>query len=119
MERQDVFLLIILLAIVFLYLSTFYETYTSGSFDITPAITVGMDWKGSQVSKFPYYPNNLVNPPHNVDIQMMKLQSYQPIQDGPTSSNYVSANNPNPNPNENNVDNLEGFSVMNPFVPEQ
>lgn len=115
MERQDVFLIIIIGVIVFLYLTRMYETYVSGSFDITPAITVGMDWKGSQVSGYPYYPNNLVNAPQDVDIEMRKLQSYQSNTDGPTDSTYVSAQMTDAS-NPNNVDNLEGFSMMNPYV---
>ncbi len=115
MERQDVFLIIIIAVIVFLYLTKMYETYVSGSYDITPAITVGMDWKGSQVAGYPYYPNNLDNPPQDIDVQMRKLQSYQPNSDGPTNSTYVSAQMSDLS-NPNNVDNLEGFSMMNPFV---
>lgn len=118
MERQDVFLLIIIAAIVFLYLTKVYETYTSGSYDITPAITVGMDWKGSQVAAFPNYPNNLTNSSPQVDIQMKKLQSYQPDVDGQTSTNYVSTNmQNNQKMNSSNVpNNLEGFTMMNPYT---
>lgn len=120
MERQDVFLIIIIVVITFLYITRMYETYVSGSFDITPVITVGMDWKGSQVSGYPNYPNNLINPPHDLDIQMIKLQSYEPKKDGKTSSDYVSANILNNksinNPNE--PDSLEGFSMMNPFISQ-
>lgn len=120
MERQDVFLIIIIVVIAFLYMTRMYETYVSGSYDITPAITIGMDWKGSQVSGYPYYPNNLINPPHDADIQMRKLQSYEPDQDGKTSSDYVSAdmqNNKSPN-NPDEPDSLEGFTMMNPFIPQ-
>lgn len=117
MERQDVFLIIIIGVIVFLYLTRMYESYVSGSYDITPAITVGMDWKGSQVSTMPYYPNNLNNPPQNVDIEMRRLQSYQPNADGQTTSTYVSAQMNNIS-NSNNLDNLEGFTMMNPFISE-
>ena len=120
MERKDVFLIIIIIVIAFLYMTRMYETYVSGSFDITPAITVGMDWKGSQVSKYPFYPNNLINPPHAIEIQMRKLQSYEPYQDGKTSSDYVSADMQNNklsnDPNE--PDSLEGFTMMNPFIPQ-
>jgi hypothetical protein len=118
MERQDVFLIIIIAVIVFLYLTKMYETYVSGSFDITPAITVGMDWKGSQVSGFPFYPNNLVDPPQDVNVQMRKLQSYEPDVDGQTTSNYVSADMQNTKQMNNpNVPNdLEGFSMMNPYI---
>lgn len=118
MERQDLFLLIIVITIVFLYLSKMYETYVSGSYDITPGITVGMDWKGSQVAGSPYYPNNLVNPPKNIDVQMKKLQSYEPKSDGQTTSNYTGTqmqNNQQMN-NPNVPNDLEGFSMMNPYV---
>jgi hypothetical protein len=120
MERQDVFLIIIIAAIVFLYLTKMYETYVSGSYDIPPGITVAMDWKGSQVSGLPNYPNNLTNPSPDVDIQMRKLQSYQPDVDGQTSSGYVSTdmqNNQQIN-NPNAPNSLEGFTMMNPFISE-
>lgn len=120
MERQDVFLIIIIVVISFLYITRMYETYVSGSFDITPAITVGMDWKGSQVSAYPNYPNNLINPSSDIDVQIKKLQSYEPKQDGKTSSDYVSANMQNNNfindPSE--PDSLEGFTMMNPYVAQ-
>lgn len=118
MERQDVFLIIIVVAVVFLYLTRIYETFVPGSFDITPGITVGMDWKGSQVSSMPYYPNNIINPPQNINNQMMKLQSYQPNMDGHTESKHVSSGMKNIK-NINNVDNLEGFTMMNPFVSDE
>jgi hypothetical protein len=120
MERQDVFLFIIIITIVILYLSKMYETYVSGSFDITPAITVGMDWKGSQAAGIPFYPNNLVNPPQNVDVQMKKLQSYEPEIDGQTTSNYVSTNMQNNKKmiNSNVPNDLEGFTMMNPYIRE-
>jgi hypothetical protein len=129
MERQDVFLIIIIIVIAFLYITSKYETYVSGSYDITPAITVGMDWKGSQVSGYSNYPNNLINPSEDVDIQMRKLQSYNPNQDGITSSDYVSANMQNNklitdlndsynSNNQNNSDSLEGFTMMNPYIPQ-
>ena len=118
MERQDVFLIIIIVVIVLLYLSKMCETYVSGSYDITPAITIGMDWKGSQVSTYPNYPNNLINPPQNVDVQIKKLQSYQSESDGETNSNYVSTGMQNNqqmnNPNVSNS--LEGFTMMNPYI---
>ncbi len=120
MERQDVFLIIIIIVIAFLYMTRMYETYVSGSFDITPAITVGMDWKGSQASGYPYYPNNLINPPNDVNIQMRKLQSYEPNQDGKTSSEYVSTDVKNNNLTNysNKPDDLEGFTIMNPFISQ-
>ena len=121
MERQDVLLIIIIVVIVFLYLTKMYETFVPGSYDITPAITVGMDWKGSQVAGFPDYPNNLQNPSQKVDIQMKKLQSYQPETDGETNSNYVSADmQNNKQMNSSNVsNNLEGFTMMNPYITQQ
>ncbi len=115
MENQDVFLIIIIAALVFLYLSKMYETYVSGSFDITPAITVGMDWKGSQVAGLPYYPNNLSDAPQKMTTQIKKLQSYESNTDGPTDSNYV-ASGMQIQSDINNVNSLEGFTMMNPYV---
>ena len=108
--------------LVLMYGSKMYETYVSGSFDITSGITVDMDWKGSQVSTLPYYPNNLINPPQDIVTQMKKLQTYQADLDGPTDSTYVSAcaNNQlniDDGNNLDNVNNLEGFTTMNPYMP--
>ena len=112
LDRQDILLIIIVGVILFLYMSRMYETYSSGSYDITPSITTQMDWKGSQLSGIPYYPNNLNNPPQNVDVNIRKLQSYDPETDGKTNSVYVSSNMQN-----NLGNNLEGFTMMNPYVP--
>jgi hypothetical protein len=112
--------------------------------NITSGITTGMDWKGAIMSSKPYYTNNLILAPEPVQIQMQKLQTYQPDIDGPTNSSWVSnglsqqvdKNNPNvPNnldytesnilPNDlsndlsNNLSNnlaLEGFSLTNPYI---
>ena len=121
MKKIIVFSLIILVVIlvvvlVLFYINKMYETYTSGSFDITPSITVNMDWKGSQVSTYPYYPNNLVNAPQNIAPQILKLQSYQSDLDGPTDSTYVSSDMQTQR-NIDDIDNLEGFTMMNPYVP--
>jgi len=117
MESLYVFIFILVIVFVLLNVSKMYETYVSGSFDITPGITVDMDWKGSQVSTYPYYPNNLTNAPQNITTQIKKLQSYQSESDGPTGTDYVSMNIKNQK-NIDNVNNLEGFTMMNPFVSE-
>jgi preprotein translocase subunit SecF len=118
MENMHVFVIIIVIVLVVIYFFSYYEAFVSGSYDITPSITVDMDFKGSMVSTFPYYPNNLVNSSQQIDAQIKKLQSYQADYDGPTMSNYVSENVKNTkNINDPNVPNsLEGFSLMNPFV---
>ena len=119
-----------------------YETYASGSYDIKPSITTNMDWKGATLSKFPYYANNLINPPANVLKQVQNLQKYQPKLDGTTDSTYVAtgmnvpSNIDNPNNRAginmpanidksidltvpvdlNNYDNRERFTMMNPYI---
>lgn len=110
MEKQDIFLIIILATLIFIYLTKISEFYVSGSYDITPNITVGMDLKGSNLSRNPYYPNNLINPTQEIKNQIIKLQSYESEQDGNTMSNYVSKDM------KNISDNLEGFTMMNPYV---
>ncbi len=121
MENQEIFILCLIVGVVLLYIPSICENYVSGSFDITSAITTDMDWKGSQLSKIPTYPNNLVQPSGDLSIVIKDLQTYNPSQfnevsaDGPTSSTYVNSgmilesdiNNPN---------NLEGFSMMNPYI---
>ena len=120
MKGQDIFIIIAILILIFFYITKMCETYASGSYDITPSITVAMDWKGSQLSGLPYYPNNLINASGDVDVQIKKLQSYQPKEDGVTDTTYVSANMQFDN-NENNPnlpDDLENFSMMNHFIKD-
>ena len=120
MEKQNIFLIIIIATIIFLYLTSIYETFISGPFDITSAITTDMDWKGSQLSKLSVYPNNLNSPSTQSEIQIKKLQSYQSGSDGETTTNYVSSqlkNNIN-GLNPKLPDSLEGFTSMNPFVSD-
>lgn len=116
MEKQEIFILCLLLVIVAIYLPSACETYLSGSFNITPSITTDMDWKGSQLSAIPAYPNNLVDASGSVLNQIKQLQTYQASQDGQTTSNYVASGMKE----ESGIDNpnsLEGFQMMNPFVP--
>lgn len=110
-------ILIIVLIIILIVMYIFYnkETFVSGSYDITPSITVDMDWKGATLSKYPYYTNNLVNPPANVLSQIQELQKYQPKEDGMTTSTYV-ADGTNVEKNIDSPDNREGFTMMNPYV---
>ena len=121
---RNIFLIVLIVILVILYVNKMYETYVSGSYDITSPITVNMDWKGASLSKYPYYTNNLVNPPTNVLNKIQELQKYQPKQDGPTNSNYV-ANDMTMQHNLDNSENREGFrdiedieefTMMNPYV---
>lgn len=120
MER-NIFLIVLIVVLVILYVNKMYETYVSGSYDITAPITVDMDWKGAMLSKYPYYTNNLVNPPADVLSQIQQLQTYQPKEDKSTTSTYVSKGM-DVQPNLDNPENREGFegveefSMMNPYV---
>lgn len=118
MESIHVFIIILLIAIVLFYMPKIYETYVSGSFDISPSITTDMDWNGSQVASQPYYPNNLTNAPQSIALQIKKLQSYQADLDGPTTSSYVSNDVEPSEPDTNNVNELEGFTMMNPYISQ-
>jgi hypothetical protein len=115
MKASHIFVIILLVVLGFYIIPKICENYISGSFDITSEITTDMDWKGSQVSNLPYYPNNLTNPPNDVLGEIIRKQSYQPTQDGPTTSTFVSGNMKNI-PKINDVNNLEGFTMMNPYV---
>lgn len=118
---RNIFLVVLIVILVLFYVNKMYETYTSGSYDITPSITVDMDWKGATLSKYPYYTNNLVNPPANIQNQIQQLQKYQQ-KDGATNSTYVDSGM-NVQPNLDNPNNKEGFgmledfSMMNPYIP--
>lgn len=115
MDRNS-FIIVLIIVLVILYICNVCETYESGSYDITPSITVDMDYNGAMLSKMPYYTNNLINPPVNVLNKIQKLQKYQPKEDGPTDSIYVNTDMEV----EKNIDNpnsREGFSMMNPYIP--
>ena len=133
-ESVDIFLSILIVILILMYIYRGYEYFSN--MNITSKITTGMDWKGAILSSKPYYTNNLVLAPDSVQIQMQKLQSYQPDIDGPTSSTWVNTglsqqvdkNNPNvpnnlnytesnilPNDLTNNLA-LEGFSLTNPYI---
>ncbi len=112
---KNIFLIVLIVILVIIYLNKRHETYVSGSFDITLPITVDMDWKGATLSKYPYYTNNLINPPENVVNKIKNLQQYQPKNDDLTSSMYISTNM-KIQPNLNDPRNREGFSMMNPYV---
>lgn len=116
-------ILIIVLIIILIVIYAFYnkETYVSGSYDITPSITVNMDWKGATLSKYPYYTNNLVNPPANVLSQIQELQKYQPEEDGPTTSTYVAdgmnvEKNIDSSESREGFESVEEFTMMNPYI---
>jgi hypothetical protein len=120
---RTIFIIALIIVLVLFYVNKMYETYVSGSYDITPSITVDMDWKGATLSKYPYYTNNLVNPPANILNKIQQLQKYQPKEDGPTDTTYVTTgmsmqqNLDNPNSREG-FETLEGFSMMNPYVSQ-
>jgi hypothetical protein len=76
-----------------------------------------MDWNGATLSKYPYYTNNLVNPPADMLKKIKELQKYQPKVDGQTDTTYVSTGM-NVSNNIDNSNNREGFSTMNPYIPE-
>jgi hypothetical protein len=121
MKNTDIFVIILVIILVLLYLNKIYESFTSSSYDITSNITTNMDWKGATLSKYPYYTNNLVNPPSNILNQIKELQKYQPELDGRTDTTYVASgmsiqkNLDNPN-NKEGFDNYEEFSMMNPYI---
>jgi len=119
---RNIFIIVLIFVLVLLYINKMYETYVSGSYDITAPITVDMDWKGAMLSRYPYYTNNLVNPPADVLSKIQQLQTYQPKEDGATASTYVSkgmdvqSNLDNP-ANREGFEGIEEFSMMNPYVP--
>lgn len=113
---RNIFLIVLIIILVIFYTNKMFETYTSGSYDITPSITTNMDWNGATLSKYPYYTNNLVNPPNDVLKKIIELQKYQPNIDGSTDTTYISTGM-DVTKNIDNSNNREGFSMMNPYVP--
>lgn len=121
MENKDIFLIVIIVLFVIIYIFRMMsEGFVVSSYDITPSITANMDWKGATLSKMPYYTNNLQQVPLNDMDKVKYLQKYQPNVDGPTNSNYVSDNMDLPiNLNDPNSPNqLEGFTMMNPYISQ-
>ena len=116
MYCKDIFILVLIVILVLFYLNKMYETYVSGSYDITSDITVAQDWKGATLSALPYYTNNLEKPPQDVMSQIKRLQTYQQSQDGPTDSTYVSSGQYSVTPDIDSPDNREGFTMMNPYI---
>lgn len=122
---RNIFIIVLAVILVIIYIYKNRETYVSGSYDITAPITVDMDWKGATLSKYPYYTNNLVDPPADVSSQIQQLQKYQPEIDGPTDSTYVAQgmnreadlDSPENREGFEMSNNLEEFSAMNPYVP--
>lgn len=112
---RNIFLMVLIAILILFYINKMYESYESNSYDITPSITTDMDWNGATLSKYPYYTNNLVNPPDDVLKKIKELQKYQPKIDGNTDTTYV-ANNMNISSNLDNPDNREGFTMMNPYI---
>ena len=113
---RNIFIILLIIALVILYVNNMFETYVSGSYDITQSITTNMDWNGATLSKYPYYSNNLINPSPDALKKIQELQKYQPNADGPTDTTYV-ASRMNVTNNIDNLDNKEGFSMMNPYIP--
>lgn len=122
-----IFPIVLVIILAILYTLGARENYFSDSYNITPQITTDMDWKGAMLSKYPYYTNNLENPPPDVLKKIQELQKYNPKTDGTTRTNYVSTdmsvekNLSNPFNREgfdelNNSDVLEGFTLMNPYI---
>jgi len=113
MENNQVFVIILLVLLVILYLTKLLETFVNAGIptndDITPKITVGMDYNDSQVSTFPYAPNNLVNAPKDIEKQINKLRNYQPNYDGPNEKPTL----------DKVVEDKEEFTLMNPIVFNQ
>lgn len=115
MDRNILLIVLIVILLIF-YLNKMFEQYVSGSYDITPSITTNMDWKGATLSKYPYYTNNLINPPVNDLKKIQQLQKYNSELDGSTNTSYVQTKM-DETKNLNSPDNREGFSMMNPYVP--
>ena len=115
MDRNVLITILIVVLIIF-YVGKMFENYESCSYDITPSITTNMDWNGAILSKYPYYSNNLVNPPAEQLKNINQLQKYNSELDGPTNTMYVS-DGMNVTRNINDPNNREGFTMMNPFVP--
>lgn len=118
---RNIFFIVLVVVLVLLYIHRKYETFVDGSYNITPNITTDMDWKGAMLSKFPYYTNNLINPPTDKLTQIKQLQKYQQKSDGPTDTTYVAKNMKVEHDldNPNNREGFEGFSMMNPYVSNQ
>ena len=113
---RNIFLIVLIVILVLIYVNKmYYEPYVSGSYDITPSITTNMDWNGATLSKYPYYTNNLVNPPSDVLKKIQELQKYQPKLDGTTDTTYVTTGM-DVHKNLDNPDNREGFTVMNRYI---
>jgi hypothetical protein len=125
MMTRNILIFVLIIILVISYSFKIHENYFSSSYDITPQITANMDWKGATLSKLPYYTNNLVNPPEEVLKNIQELQKYQPKSDNTTNTTYVSddmilsknLNNPNNRQGLDGLERLEGFSMMNPYIP--
>lgn len=118
MESKNIFVLVLILILILFHWNKMYESFVSGSYDITSGITVAQDWKGASLSALPYYTNNLEKPPSDVLDQIKQLQTYQQSQDGPTESTWVSSNQYRVTPNIDSPDNREGFTMMNPYISQ-
>ena len=116
---RNIFIIVLIIILAIFYVTKMYETYVSGSYNITPLITTNMDWKGAILSKFPYYINNLVNSSSEVLNKIQELQKYQSKEDGLTDTTYIATgmNNQKNLDNSNNEEGNEQFSMMNPYIP--
>jgi len=113
--NRNIFLIVLIVILVLFYVNKMYEPYDTNSYDITQNITTNMDLNGATLSKYPYYTNNLVNPPADVLKKIQNLQKYQPKLDGVTDSTYV-ATKMNIGNNLDNLNNKEEFTMMNPYI---
>lgn len=110
-------LIIVLVSVLFLCcMSNMYESFASGTFDITSDITTTMDWKGATLSGMSTYTNNLEKASPQVLKDIRHLQKYEPSQDGRTTSTWVSQEM-KITENINNPEGREGFTQMNMYVP--
>lgn len=101
MDNRIIFVFVIIIVLILILFYRRSETWINSGIptdnDITPKITVGMDYKGAMLSGIPYYTNNLDIPPKAVDKQIKKLQSYDETIEKPELFH-------------------EEFTLMNPYV---
>ncbi len=120
MKNIQIFIIVIIIVLVLFYTHRMFENFVPGSYDITPLITVNMDWNGATLSKIPYYTNNLQQiPPQNLN-NVKYLQEYKENIDGPTNSTYVANKMTIPTnlDDPNSPNQLDGFTMMNPHISD-
>jgi hypothetical protein len=115
METKNIFLIVLIVVLAYLFFARAFETFVDGSYDITMQNTTGMDYSGSFLSKLFSYPNNLNKPTKDTLDKIKMLQNYDVQKDGPTTTNWVS-DGMKVIKNIDSPDNREEFTMMNPFV---